>query len=110
MEPLNCTAHVRGNTCEVWMGSQAANLIVTQLADIFKWKEDDIKVHLFPSGGGFGRRCYPDMAVEAAYVSLTAGNVPVKVLWTREDDQTRNLAHLFQYMEYQVALDKDNEL
>ncbi len=110
MEPLNCTAHVRGETCEVWMGSQAPNLIVTELARIFQWKEDNINVHLFPSGGGFGRRYYPDMAVEAAFVSKTAGDVPVKVLWTREDDQTCNLAHLFQRMEYQVALDKDNEI
>lgn len=110
MEPLNCTAHVRGDTCEVWMGSQAPNLIVTELSRIFGWKQDDINVHLFPSGGGFGRRYYPDMAVEAAFVSKTAGDVPVKVLWTREDDQTRNLAHMYQHMEYQVALDKDNHV
>jgi len=110
MEPLNCTAHVRGHTCEIWMGSQAPNLIVTELARLFNWKEDDIKVHLFPSGGGFGRRYYPDMAHEAAFISKTAGDVPVKMLWTREDDHRSNLAHLFQHMEYQVALDKDNQL
>jgi CO/xanthine dehydrogenase Mo-binding subunit len=110
MEPLNCTAHASNTGCEVWMGSQAPNLIVTDLARIFKWDEDNVKVHLLPSGGGFGRRYYPDVAVEAAFISKTAGNLPVKMLWTREDEHRGNLAHLFQHMEYQAALDKDGKL
>ncbi|HEY9049070.1 MAG TPA: molybdopterin cofactor-binding domain-containing protein [Ohtaekwangia sp.] len=110
MEPLNCTVHMQPDGCEVWMGSQAPNLIVSELKRIYHFPEEKIKVHLFPSGGGFGRRYYPDMAVEAAFISKEAGNVPVKMIWTREDDHQANLAHLFQYMEYQVALDKDSNL
>ncbi len=68
------------------MGSAAPNLIVTELQRVFKFQQENIKVHLFPSGGGFGRRYYPDMAVEAAFISKEAGNVPVKMIWTREDD------------------------
>jgi isoquinoline 1-oxidoreductase beta subunit len=67
-------------------------------------------VHLLPSGGGFGRRYYPDFAVEAAFISRAAGNIPVKMLWTREDDQTVNLVHHFQHLEYQAALDAGNQL
>ena len=110
MEPLNCTARVTTDTCEIWMGSQAPNLIVSEVKRVFGFSEEKIKVHLFPSGGGFGRRYYPDMAVEAAFISQQAGNVPVKMIWTREDDHKCNLAHLFQYMEYQAAFDKDNNL
>jgi isoquinoline 1-oxidoreductase beta subunit len=110
MEPLNCTAHVTSDGCEVWLGSQAPNLVATELHRVFQFAEEDIKVHLFPSGGGFGRRYYPDMAVEAVYISREAGNVPVKMIWTREDDQQYNLAHLFQHMEYQAAFDKDDSL
>lgn len=110
MEPLNCTAHASDKGCEIWVGSQAPNLIVTELQRVFKYPEENIKVHLFPSGGGFGRRYYPDMAVEAAFISKEAGNVPVKMIWTREDDHQCNLAHLFQHMEYQAALDKDDKL
>ncbi|HKE96945.1 MAG TPA: molybdopterin cofactor-binding domain-containing protein, partial [Povalibacter sp.] len=109
MEPLNCTAHVRGGECDVWMGSQAPNLIVSELHKILKLPEDKIRVHLFPSGGGFGRRYYPDIAVEAAFVSREAG-APVKVVWTREDDQQCNFAHHFQHMEYQAALDEKQGL
>ncbi len=110
MEPLNCTAHVREGECEIWMGSQAPNLIVSELQKLLGFPEEMIKVHLMPSGGGFGRRYYPDIAVEAAFVSREAGHVPVKLLWTREDDQQCNLAHHFQHMEYQAALDGEGQL
>lgn len=110
MEPLNCTAHVRDDGCEIWIGSQAPHLIDSEIRRVFGFSRENIRMHLFPSGGGFGRRYYPDMAVEAAFISREAGNVPVKMIWTREDDHQANLAHLFQHMEYQAALDKENHL
>lgn len=110
MEPLNCTAHMQSGSCEIWIGTQAPHLIVSELKRVFNLEEDNIKIHLFPSGGGFGRRYYPDMAVEAAFISKQAGNLPVKMVWTREDDHRANLGHLFQHLEYQVALDKDDNI
>jgi CO/xanthine dehydrogenase Mo-binding subunit len=110
MEPLNCTAHVKPDGCEIWCGSQAPNLIVDELKTLLKLPAEAVRVHLLPSGGGFGRRYYPDFAVEAAFVSREAGNVPVKLLWTREDDQTCNFANHFQHMEYQAAIDGANNL
>jgi isoquinoline 1-oxidoreductase subunit beta len=110
MEPLNCVAHAQANGCEIWIGTQAPHLIVSELHRAFGFAEDTIKIHLHVSGGGFGRRYYPDMAVEAAFISKEAGNVPVKMVWTREDDHACNLGHLFQHLEYQAALDKDNKL
>jgi isoquinoline 1-oxidoreductase beta subunit len=105
MEPLNCTAQVRQDGCEVWCGSQAPNHIIDELATLLGLPKAAIVVHLMPSGGGFGRRYYPDFAVEAAFVARQAGRQPVKMLWTREDDQQCNFAHHFQHMEYQAALD-----
>jgi CO/xanthine dehydrogenase Mo-binding subunit len=110
MEVLNCTAFVKPDECEVWCGSQVPNLIVSELKDLLGLPTEKIRVHMLPSGGGFGRRAYPDMAVEAAFISRQAGNVPVKMLWTREDDQTVNLAHHFQHLEYQAAIDQDKKL
>jgi isoquinoline 1-oxidoreductase subunit beta len=110
MEPLNCTAFVKADECEIWCGSQVPNLISDAVKDLLGLPAEKVKVHLMPSGGGFGRRAYPDMAVEAAFISREAGNVPVKTLWTREDDQTCNLVHLFQHMEYQAALDAQGKL
>jgi CO/xanthine dehydrogenase Mo-binding subunit len=105
MEPLNCTAFVKPDGCEIWCGSQAPNLIVDELKALLMLPAEAVRVHLLPSGGGFGRRYYPDFAVEAAFVSREAGNIPVKMLWTREDDQTCNFVNHFQHMEYQAAID-----
>ena len=110
MEPLNCTAFVQGDTCELWLGSQAPNLVATELTRLMKFAPEKITVHNFPSGGGFGRRYYPDMAMEAVFISRAAGDVPVKMMWTREDDHQFNLGHLFQHMEYQVAYDEHDQL
>jgi len=110
MEPLNCTAHVSEDGCEFWLGTQAPHLIDSEIQRVFGFPSDKIKIHLYPSGGGFGRRYYPDMAVEAAFISREAGSVPVKMIWTREDEHQCNSGHLFQHMEYQVALDEQNNL
>lgn len=110
MEPLNCVAHMNNSGCEIWIGSQAPHLIVSELKRVFDVAEDRIKIHLHASGGGFGRRYYPDMAVEAAFISKEMGNIPVKMVWTREDDHQANMGNHFQHLEYQAALDKDNNV
>jgi isoquinoline 1-oxidoreductase beta subunit len=110
MEPINCTAHYRPDHCEIWVGSQSPNLIINEVERQFGLNSQQITLHLHPSGGGFGRRAYTDMAIETVFISKESGNVPVKMIWTREDDQQCNLAHHFQHMEYQVALDKDDQV
>jgi CO/xanthine dehydrogenase Mo-binding subunit len=108
MEPINCTAHYQSEHCEIWAGSQSPHLIVKEVQRQFGLDEASIHLHLLPSGGGFERRAYTDMAIEAVFISRESGHIPVKMLWTREDDQQCNLAHHFQHMEYQAALDSDN--
>ena len=110
MEPLNCTAHFKGDSCELHIGSQAPHQLVRYIAFHFQLPEDKIQIHLHPSGGGFGRRWYPDAALEALCISREAGNVPVKMMWTREDDQTTNMAHCFVHSHYQASINAQNQL
>ena len=85
MEPMNCTAHVRGGSAELWVPTQAPTWAQGAVAKAFGLPEEKVKLHVTFLGGGFGRRALPDFAVEAAQVSKAAGE-PVQVLWTREDD------------------------
>ena len=85
MEPGNCTAHFRGNECEVWGPTQVPQDCRDTIAPLLGLKPEQVKVNITLLGGGFGRRLEHDYAVEAALVSK-AINAPVKVVWTREDD------------------------
>ena len=85
MEPGNCTAHFQGTGCELWAPTQVPQDCRDSVAQGLGIDPDQVKVNVTLMGGGFGRRLEHDYAVEAALVSKAA-QMPVKVIWTREDD------------------------
>jgi isoquinoline 1-oxidoreductase subunit beta len=87
MEPLNCTVKIDGGSCEIWTGTQFQFGDQMAAAKILGIAPDKVTVHTTFLGGGFGRRANPaaDFVGEAVIVAKAAG-VPVKVVWTREDD------------------------
>ncbi len=85
MEPMNCTADVRGGRCEIWAPTQVPNEVQQAAAKTAGVDPKHVTVHITLLGGGFGRRLVEDYAVEAVSLSKAIG-APVKVIWTREDD------------------------
>ena len=86
MEPMNCTAQVRGNRCEVWAPTQNPQGIERAAAKLTGLPVEAITVHVTYLGGGFGRRGGPmDYATEAVELAKQIA-APVQVVWTREDD------------------------
>jgi CO/xanthine dehydrogenase Mo-binding subunit len=85
MEAGNCTAHYQATACELWAPTQVPQDCRDAAAQAVGLDPDQVKVNVTMMGGGFGRRLEHDYAVEAALVSK-ATRVPVKVIWTREDD------------------------
>ena len=87
MEPLNCTVKIDGGRCEIWTGTQFQTMDQMSAAKIAGVPQENVSIHTQFLGGGFGRRATPtsDFVSEAVHVAKAAG-VPVKTVWTREDD------------------------
>jgi isoquinoline 1-oxidoreductase beta subunit len=85
MEPLNCTVHVRPDSCEVWVGSQVLSRAQSVAAKVTGLPLEKVTVHNYLIGGGFGRRLEVDYVETSVRIAQKVDG-PVKVVWTREED------------------------
>ena len=85
MEPMNCTAHVRKDGCEIWVGTQVPTLTQAVVAEFLGLPKENVQVHNHLLGGGFGRRLEPDGTLTAVKIARHVDG-PVKVVWSREED------------------------
>jgi isoquinoline 1-oxidoreductase beta subunit len=85
MEPLNCIAHVKADSAEIWGPIQAPGWVQDDLAKLLGIPSEKVIVNMTFLGGGFGRKAFFDYPQEAAVISKEIKG-PVQVVWTREDD------------------------
>ena len=85
MEPMNCTAAVRKDSCEIWAPTQVPQGAQHEAASVLGIPVSSVTVHTTLLGGGFGRRLQSDFVRDAVLCSKAAG-APVKMTWTREED------------------------
>jgi isoquinoline 1-oxidoreductase beta subunit len=106
MEPMNCAADVRADSCEVWASTQMQTSGRDAAVKITGLKPENVQLHTEFMGGGFGRRGQVDFISEAVEVSKAAG-VPVKVTWSREDDLQHDMYRPASACRFSGALDAD---
>jgi isoquinoline 1-oxidoreductase subunit beta len=85
MEPMNATVHFKGDSCEIWTGTQIMARVQSEAAKAAGLPVEKVVVNQHLIGGGFGRRLEPDMVVAAVRIAKEVDG-PVKVVWTREED------------------------
>jgi isoquinoline 1-oxidoreductase beta subunit len=106
MEPMNCTADVRSDRCDVWAPTQAQTSSQSAAARITGLETQSVFVHTTFLGGGFGRRFESDFVAEAVEVSKAIG-APVKVTWSREDDMQHDYYRMVSHARCTAGLDAD---
>ncbi len=87
MEPLNVVVDLKPDHCSIWTGTQMQTMDHAMAAKTAGLKPEQVEIHTTFLGGGFGRRANPrsDFVIEAVQVAMAVA-LPVKVVWTREDD------------------------
>jgi isoquinoline 1-oxidoreductase beta subunit len=110
MEPMNATALYRGDKLEVWAPTQngeAALAAAAEAAELPVAQCDVYKMHL---GGGFGRRGRSDYVRQAVLIAKQMPGVPVKLIWTREEDQLHGFYHPVTQCRLRGGLDAGGKL
>jgi len=111
MEPLNCTVEVQGDHAEIWVGSQFQGVDQPAAAKALRLPPENVRLNTMLAGGGFGRRANPvsDYVVEACELARKV-KVPVKVVWTREDDIRGGYYRPMYVHRVEVGLDAQNRM
>jgi isoquinoline 1-oxidoreductase beta subunit len=89
MEPMNCVVHLRADACEIWNGEQLHSADQAKVAALAGLAPEQVSIHMLYAGGSFGRRAstHSDYVLEAVSIArASTKGVPVKLVWTREDD------------------------
>ena len=109
MEPMNFFAHVKPDSIELVGPTQTPARARTQVSQLLKVPEDKITLQLTRLGGGFGRRLQNDYVVEAAELSSIM-KVPIKLIWTKEDDMSGGVYRPAVRYRFEAALDASGNM
>jgi len=106
LEPMNCTASVKGSSCEVWVPTQNQGMSMDVTKEITGLNDEKIKINTTLLGGGFGRRGETDFVTQAVTISKSLSK-PVQVTWMREEDMQHDFYRPACISRFQIGLSKE---
>ncbi len=111
MEPMNCTARVTADKAEAWVPTQNAESSLASLSEASGIALPNCEVYRTDPGGGFGRRGGgQDYVRQAAEIAKQFPGTPVKLIWTREEDQAHDFFRPISMMKASAGLDAQGNL
>jgi isoquinoline 1-oxidoreductase subunit beta len=111
MEPMNATAKVTADSCEVWVPTQNGEAALAAAAEASGLPASKCEVYKLHLGGGFGRRgAFQDYVKQAVQIAKQVQGVPVKMIWSREEDMLHGFYRPVQQCKLQAGLDDKGNL
>ena len=108
---MNCTAMVSADKAEVWVATQNAEAALAALSDVSGVPLGKCEVHRPDLGGGFGRRGgSQDYVHQAVAIAKEFPDTPVKLIWSREEDQAHDFYRPISQFRGTAGLDADGNL
>jgi isoquinoline 1-oxidoreductase beta subunit len=110
MEVMNATVVWTADRCEVWCPTQNGEAALAAAAEAAELPPSKCDVYKLNLGGGFGRRGAHDWVTQAVLVARQMPGVPVKLLWTREEDMQHGKYHPITQCKMSAGLDSQGNL
>lgn len=111
MEPMNATARWTAEKCEVWVPTQNGEASLAAAAEAAGLPVGQCEVYKIHLGGGFGRRGnFQDYVRQSVSIAKQMPGIPVKLLWTREEDMLHGAYHPTTQARLTGALDAEGNL
>ncbi|WP_232312716.1 xanthine dehydrogenase family protein molybdopterin-binding subunit [Enterovibrio coralii] len=112
MEPMNCVILAGKEKAELWYGAQLQTVDQFSVASVLDVPPDNVTINTLFAGGSFGRRANPhsDYVVEAATIAKQLRDVPIKLVWTREDDMRAGYYRPMYVQKIRASLDDEGNI
>ena len=111
MEPMNATVKLSADKAEVWVPSQNVEASLAALSEASGVPLAKCDVHRLDLGGGFGRRGgTQDFVHQAVAIAKEFPDVPVKLIWSREEDQAHDFYRPISQCRLSAGLDAEGKL
>ncbi|MFZ2736681.1 MAG: molybdopterin cofactor-binding domain-containing protein [Burkholderiaceae bacterium] len=111
MEPMNCTARVTADRAEVWAPTQNGEASLAALAAASGLPLEKCEVYKVDLGGGFGRRGgLQDNVHQAVAIAKQFPGTPIKMIWSREEDQAHGFYRPISQCQMSAGLDANGKL
>jgi len=117
LEPMNCVVKLTRESCEIWNGEQFQTGDQFAIAKATGLKPEQVRIHMLFAGGSFGRRAssQSDYLLEAVNIAIELVRsdkvgIPVKLVWTREDDMKAGFYRPLYVHALKAGLDADGKV
>ena len=111
MEVMNATVKVTADSAEAWVPTQNLEASLAALSEVSGVPIGKCEVHRHDLGGGFGRRGgTQDYTRQATAIAKEFPGIPVKLIWSREEDQAHDFFRPISQCKLTAGLDASGNL